>query len=91
MNHEKINFLEGLLNKTLHITLADQRLITGSFRCCDNTPNVILSNAFEYKMPSAREAARAVAQGKDTGRPAKADMTSRFVRCPFEGYVTDRL
>lgn len=51
MNEEQDSsaFLPSILNKTLHISIVDGRLFTGSFRCTDNESNIILSNAFEYR------------------------------------------
>ena len=41
--------------------------------------NVILSNAFEYRMPSAKEEAEAKQRMQQTGKSARAYMTSRFL------------
>lgn len=76
---EAAAFLESLLGKTLHITILDGRLFTGIFKCTDNESNVILANAFEYRMPSKAAEEKALAEVAATGKPAKADMTSRFV------------
>ncbi|KAJ9660781.1 hypothetical protein H2198_002320 [Neophaeococcomyces mojaviensis] len=76
---EAISFLESLLGKTLHITILDGRLFTGIFKCTDNESNVILANSFEYRMPSKAAEEKAKQEAKVTGRPARADMTSRFV------------
>lgn len=76
---EATAFLESLLGKTLHITILDGRLFTGIFKCTDNESNVILANAFEYRMPSKAAEEKAIAEAVATGKPAKADMTSRFV------------
>lgn len=76
---ETLAFLESLLGKTLHITILDGRLFTGTFKCTDNESNVILGNAFEYRMPSKTAAEKAIAEAVATGKPARADMTSRFV------------
>lgn len=76
---EAISFLQSLLGKTLHIRVLDGRLFTGGFKCTDNESNIILGNAFEYRMPSKTVEAKAIADASTTGRPAKADMTSRFV------------
>lgn len=76
---EAISFLESLLGKSLHITVHDGRLFTGTFKCTDNESNVILANSFEYRMPSKSAEEKAIAEAQATGRPAKADMTSRFV------------
>jgi N-alpha-acetyltransferase 38, NatC auxiliary subunit len=72
-------FLESLLDKTLHCTAIDGRLFTGTFRCTDNESNIILSNAFEYRMPSPAAEKAAIEKTKATGQTSKADMTSRFV------------
>lgn len=76
---EAAAFLESLLGKTLHITILDGRLFTGIFKCTDNESNVILANAFEYRMPSKTAEEKAITEAAATGKPAKADMTSRFV------------
>ena len=41
--------------------------------------NMILSNAFEYRMPSQAAEEAAIQQAMATGQTARADMTSRFV------------
>lgn len=76
---EAISFLESLLGKNLHITVLDGRLFTGVFKCTDNESNVILSNSFEYRMPSKAAEEKAIEEAAATGKPVKADMTSRFV------------
>lgn len=85
MSHEEMEkaealaFVESLLNKTLHVTILDGRLFTGVFKCTDNESNIILGNSFEYRMPSKAAEASARAEAAYTGKPAKANMTSRFV------------
>ncbi len=76
---EALSFLGSLLGKTLHITILDGRLFTGIFKCTDNESNIVLGNAFEYRMPSKSAEEKAMAEAQATGKPAKADMTSRFV------------
>jgi N-alpha-acetyltransferase 38, NatC auxiliary subunit len=76
---EAQQFLESLLDKTLHINVTDGRLFTGTFRCTDNESNIILSNAFEYRMPSPAAERAVIEKMKATGQTTKADMTSRFV------------
>lgn len=76
---EALAFVESLLNKTLHVTILDGRLFMGVFKCTDNESNIILGNAFEYRMPSKAAEAAALAQAASTGLPVKANMTSRFV------------
>lgn len=41
--------------------------------------NIILSNAFEYRMPSKAAEEAAIEQAMTSGQTARADMTSRFV------------
>lgn len=61
-------FLKGLLDKTLHISVIDGRLFSGSFRCTDNESNIVLSNAFEYRNgPKSKQS------------EANATKTSRFL------------
>lgn len=76
---EATAFLESLLGRTLHVTIQDGRLFTGVFKCTDNETNVILGNAFEYRMPSKVAEDKAIAEAVATGKPARANMTSRFV------------
>ncbi|KAI1614265.1 hypothetical protein EDD37DRAFT_638658 [Exophiala viscosa] len=76
---EATHFLESLLGKTLHVTVPDERLFTGTFRCTDNDSNIILSNAFEYRTPSKHAEKVAVEEARETGNASRADMTSRFV------------
>jgi N-alpha-acetyltransferase 38, NatC auxiliary subunit len=76
---EAQHFLESLLDKTLQVTSADGRLFTGTFRCTDNESNIVLSNAFEYRMPSQAAGKAVIEKLKATGQTIKADMTSRFV------------
>ena len=50
---ESQQFLTSLLSKTLRIAIRDpDRFFTGSFKCIDRDANVILSNAFEHRLPS---------------------------------------
>lgn len=76
---EATHFLESLLGKTLHVTVPDGRLFSGTFRCTDNESNVILSNSFEYRMPSHAMEQEALAKGQTTGQSSRVGMTSRFV------------
>ncbi|EXJ81422.1 hypothetical protein A1O3_07714 [Capronia epimyces CBS 606.96] len=76
---EATQFLESLLGKTLHVTVPDGRLFTGRFQCTDRESNIILSTAFEYRMPPKASEKAAIDEVKATGQPRRADMTSRFV------------
>ncbi|KIW72204.1 hypothetical protein PV04_00416 [Phialophora macrospora] len=76
---EATQFLESLIGKTLYVTVPDGRLFSGTFRCTDNESNVILSNAFEYRMPSQAAENAAIEKLKVQGQASRANMTSRFV------------
>ncbi|KIW98947.1 uncharacterized protein Z519_00610 [Cladophialophora bantiana CBS 173.52] len=76
---EATQFLESLLGKTLNVTVLDGRIFSGIFRCTDNDSNIILSNSFEYRMPSRTAAKAAIEKLKTTGQASRVDMTSRFV------------
>ncbi|OAP62267.1 hypothetical protein AYL99_04470 [Fonsecaea erecta] len=76
---EATQFLESLLGKTFNVTVLDGRLFSGIFRCTDNDSNIILSNSFEYRMPSMAAEIVAVEKLKATGQATRVDMTSRFV------------
>ena len=76
---EATQFLESLLGKTLQVTVPDGRMFSGSFRCTDNESNIVLSNTFEYRMPSQSAEKAPVEKMKATGQASRADMTSRFV------------
>ena len=75
---EATAFLESLIEKTLHITVSDGRLFVGAFKCTDNESNVILSNSFEYRMPTETARETAISSATESGH-AKAAMSSRFV------------
>ncbi|KIW30338.1 uncharacterized protein PV07_06088 [Cladophialophora immunda] len=76
---EATQFLESLLGKTFNVTVLDGRLFSGIFRCTDNDSNIILSNSFEYRMPSKAAEKAALDKLKATGQASRVDMTSRFV------------
>lgn len=76
---EATHFLESLLGKTLNVTVPDGRLFSGTFQCTDNDSNVILSNSFEYRMPSQATEPEALAKVQTTGQSSRMSMTSRFV------------
>ncbi|MCJ1447715.1 MAG: hypothetical protein MMC23_008226 [Stictis urceolatum] len=75
-------FLASLLNRQLLIHTSDSRMFAGEFKCTDNEQNIILSRAYEYRLPSARAKADAAAETEISGSTAdtlKVDMTSRFM------------
>jgi hypothetical protein len=51
----------------------------GTFKCTDCDANIVLSNTFEYRKPSAKEEARVIEEARITGKAPKGDMTSRFL------------
>lgn len=77
---EAVQYLAGLLGKTLRVQISDRRLFTGQFKCTDKDKNIILANAHEYREPSqaALEAAAVEASPSNQAKVV-ADMTSRFV------------
>lgn len=46
-----VQYLTSLLNRTLHITISDQRLFLGTLVCIDKAGNMILNNAEEFRAP----------------------------------------
>jgi len=76
---DAVRYLASFLGKTLHIQSLDGRLFVGSFRCVDNENNVILSNAYEYRLPSDKAHKAAQEQAATGIGAAKANMTSRFL------------
>jgi small nuclear ribonucleoprotein (snRNP)-like protein len=55
---------------------------TGTFKATDQEANIILSNTFEYRKPSAKEEARVLAEAanaKEGAKPARADMSQRYI------------
>ncbi|RMD43935.1 hypothetical protein DV735_g1217, partial [Chaetothyriales sp. CBS 134920] len=78
-NAKAVAYLTGLLGKTLHVAVPDGRVFTGTFKCTDCDCNIVLSNAFEYSLPSAKAEALAKQESQLAGGPARANMTSRFL------------
>lgn len=74
-------FLTTLLNKNLHVHIADGRMFVGQLKCTDNERNIILSMTHEYRQPSQRDIEKAAAKHEAEGNEGnvKVDMKKRFV------------
>ncbi|KAJ5676246.1 hypothetical protein N7462_009143 [Penicillium macrosclerotiorum] len=85
MDSEKaVEYLDGLLGRTLRIHTTDSRMFVGLFKCTDAERNIILANSFEYRFPTAsaiQEAAKAESWDQTPESPVsvKVSMTSRLV------------
>ncbi|KAJ5954552.1 Ribonucleoprotein LSM domain eukaryotic/archaea-type [Penicillium viridicatum] len=87
MDHDQsVQYLEGLLGRTLRIHTTDTRMFVGLFKCTDADRNIILANSFEYRMPttSAVQAAAEEKQSWGEGSEAKSttvkvNMTHRLI------------
>ncbi|EMC94495.1 hypothetical protein BAUCODRAFT_74165 [Baudoinia panamericana UAMH 10762] len=74
-------YLEGYLNKTLHVQIADGRTFVGQLKCTDNECNLILAMTHEYRQPS-EAAVKLAADRHEASREegnVKVDMKKRFV------------
>lgn len=76
-----VQYLSDLLNKILHIHIADGRKFVGQLKCTDGERNVILAMTHEYRHPSAREIEVSEAAYSLSRRttPFKSEMKRRFV------------
>ena len=76
-------YLTSLLNKTLHIHIADGRMFVGQMKCTDNERNIILAMTHEYRQPSKGDLKRAAENREQAGGSGsgnvKVDMRKRFV------------
>lgn len=74
-------YLTTLLNKTLHIHIADGRTFVGQLKCTDSERNIILSMTHEYRQPSQKDIGMAASEHKRTGGlgNVKVDLRRRFV------------
>ncbi|KAL2060769.1 hypothetical protein VTL71DRAFT_9411 [Oculimacula yallundae] len=66
------NYLSSLLNKTLRVTTTDTRMFLGQFKCTDSDLNIILSSAYEYRLPPPPKSTSA-------STPVTQDLTSRYL------------
>ena len=78
---ESIEWLNSLLNRTLHVHISDGRMFAGQMKCTDNECNIILSGTQEYRSPSPADIELAATKHASSGLPGnfKVDMKKRFV------------
>ncbi|KAJ5988729.1 Ribonucleoprotein LSM domain eukaryotic/archaea-type [Penicillium waksmanii] len=81
-----VQYLEGLLGRSLRVHTTDSRMFVGIFKCTDAERNLILANSLEYRFPtpSAVEAAAKEHESWDNASEAskatvKVNMTSRLI------------
>lgn len=77
------DYLSSLLNKTLRITTTDTRMFLGMFKCTDSDLNIILSQAFEYRLPALPKPTLTSKSTPSTltspSAPVTLDLTSRYL------------
>ncbi|TGZ85105.1 Sm-like ribonucleo protein [Ascodesmis nigricans] len=66
--------LQKFINRTLRISITDDRFFIGRMMCTDRDRNVILSDTTEYRPP-----AQGVAGVKVEGDSVKAQLASRMI------------
>lgn len=78
---DAVVYLEGYINRTLHIHIKDGRMFVGQMKCTDNERNIILAMTYEYRAPSVTQVKREAEEHTKLGRPGnvKVDMRKRFV------------
>ncbi|KAL2823700.1 hypothetical protein BDW59DRAFT_163069 [Aspergillus cavernicola] len=80
---QAVQYLESLIGQTLRVHATDTRVFVGLFKCTDAARNIILSNTYEYRYPTAatvRDAALAAApENLEESQNLKLNMTSRFI------------
>lgn len=78
---EAVLYLDGMLNKTLHIHITDGRMFVGQMKCTDNERNIILAMTHEYRQPSPTDVKLAAERHERAGRSGnvRVDMKKRFV------------
>lgn len=78
MDHEKAaSYLESMLGKKLRIHTVDLRMFVGDFKCTDNECNIILSQSYEYRLPSPENVEAAALRSSTS--TMRMNMTSRFL------------
>lgn len=78
---EAVAYLNGLLNRTLHLHTTDGRMFVGQMKCTDNERNIILAMTHEYRQPSQSDVKFAAERHERMGGVGnvKVDMKKRFV------------
>jgi N-alpha-acetyltransferase 38, NatC auxiliary subunit len=78
---EAVSYLQGFLDRTLHVHTNDGRMFVGQLKCTDHERNIILAMTHEYRQPSSvdiRIAAERHEQAGTSGK-VKVDMKKRFI------------
>ncbi|KAK4128879.1 hypothetical protein N657DRAFT_668025 [Parathielavia appendiculata] len=70
---ELLTFLRSLINKNLRITITDNRMFWGTFKCTDAQSNIILQHTYEYRQPSAQQISEAAAAATALPSPPRAN------------------
>ncbi|KAJ5174947.1 uncharacterized protein N7482_000824 [Penicillium canariense] len=86
-NEKAIEYLNGLLGRTLRIHATDGRMFVGLFKCTDAERNIILANSFEYRLPTTSAIQEAAAKETESwdktsetkSATVKVNMTSRLI------------
>nr|POE86969.1 n-alpha-acetyltransferase 38, natc auxiliary subunit [Quercus suber] len=78
---EAVTYLNALLNKTLHVHIADGRMFVGQLKCTDNERNIILATTQEFRHPCEAEVKLAAEKHERLGKSGnfKVDMKRRFI------------
>ncbi|KAK0831996.1 hypothetical protein LTR03_015250 [Friedmanniomyces endolithicus] len=78
---QAVQYLDDLLNKTLHLHITDGRMFVGQLKCTDNERNIILAMTHEYRQPSQADVKLAAERHEKGGFAGnvKVDMRKRFL------------
>lgn len=78
---EAVAYLNGLLNRTLHLHITDGRMFVGQMKCTDNERNIILAMTHEYRQPAPSDIKLATERHESMGGMGnvKVDLKKRFV------------
>ncbi|GLI73609.1 hypothetical protein PoHVEF18_001829 [Penicillium ochrochloron] len=87
MESEKaVEYLNGLIGRTLRIHATDGRIFVGLFKCTDAERNIILANSFEYRLPTTSAIHEAAAKETESwdktetkAATVKVNMSSRLI------------
>ncbi|KAJ5103279.1 Ribonucleoprotein LSM domain eukaryotic/archaea-type [Penicillium argentinense] len=87
MDTEKaVQYLDGLLGRSLRVHTTDTRMFVGIFKCTDAERNLILANSFEYRRPTTTAVEAAAKQSESCNSlshapktTVKVNMTSRLI------------
>ncbi|KAK0248718.1 hypothetical protein LTS09_016180 [Friedmanniomyces endolithicus] len=78
---QAVQYLNDLLNKTLHLHITDGRMFVGQLKCTDNERNIILAMTHEYRQPSQADVKLAAERHEKGGLSGnvKVGMRKRFL------------